>query len=160
MTDRYAARALLLLASLLASAPLGCGKKDMAKESPDAKTLEALAPYDPQAETNDEGRVVELKLHGRRVGDRAFDHVKELSELKSLSLYGSAVTDDGLAKLKSLPRLEALGLGKTGVARAGLAHLERLPAVRWVWVTESKTLTPAQVEDFKKKAVPGTTVYQ
>jgi hypothetical protein len=112
------------------------------------------------AESNDEGRVVELKLHGRRVGDRAFDHVKELSELKSLSLYGSAVTDDGLAKLKGLPRLEALGSGKTGVARAGLAHLERLPAVRWVWVTESKTLTPAQVEDFKKKAVPGITVYQ
>ncbi len=148
----------LVVALLAALTTFGCGKKD--KESPDAKTLETLAPYNPQVKTDDQGRVVELKLHGARVNDQALDHVKELSELKSLSLYGSGVTDDGLAKLKGLTRLQALGLGKTGVTRAGLAHLERLPSIRWLWVTESKTLTSAQIDDFKKKSVPGVTVYQ
>jgi hypothetical protein len=146
---------LLLGVGLLALG--GCNKKP--KESPDAPVLEALAAYGPKPVVNEQGRVVELKLEGPRVDDGALEHVKNLPELKSLSLYESSVTDGGLAKLAESNRLESLGLGKTAVTRRGLAHLERLPALRWVWVTEGKGLTAAQIDDFKKKAVPGITVY-
>lgn len=148
----------LLLLCVIIFAACGCGKK--AKEAADATVLEALAAYNPRATLNDQGRIVELKLEGSQVDDRALDHVKDLPELKTLSLYGASVTDEGLTKLSEARRLEALGLGKTAVTRRGLANLERLPALRWLWVTENKTLTPAQIEDFKKKAVPGITVYQ
>ncbi|CAN0092939.1 unnamed protein product, partial [Phaeothamnion confervicola] len=74
--------------------------------SPDAKALEALAAYQPQAKSDDLGRVVELKLDGPQVDDLALDHVAGLSELKVLSLYGSSVTDDGLEKLKGASKLE------------------------------------------------------
>jgi hypothetical protein len=136
----------------------GCGKK--APESPDAAVLAALAPYDPKPTLNDQGRVVELKLDGSRVDDGALAHVKSLPELKVLSLYGTSITDGGLASLKDASKIEALGLGKTGVTRRGLSHLERLPALRWLWLTENKSLTAEEVEDFKKKAVPGITVYR
>jgi len=136
----------------------GCRKKSE-KETGDSKVLEALAPYNPRPTLDEQGRVVELKLEGPQVDDKALGHVKNLAELKTLSLYGSSVTDGGLANLNEARRLEALGLGKTAVSRNGLTHLERLPALRWLWVTENKTLTPAQIEDFKKRAVPGVTVY-
>lgn len=136
----------------------GCRKKPQ-KEVGDAAVLEALAPYNPRSTSDEQGRVVELKLEGSNVDDKALSQVKNLPELKTLSLYGSSVTDGGLANLTEARRLEALGLGKTAVTRNGLTHLERLPALRWLWVTENKTLTPAQIEDFKKKAVPGITVY-
>lgn len=137
----------------------GCGKKSQKDAGPDAPVLEALALYNPRPTLDEQGRVVELKLEGPHVDDKALVHVKSLLELKTLSLYGSSVTDGGLANLTEARRLEALGLGKTAVTRSGLGHLERLPALRWLWVTENKTLTPAQIEDFKKKAVPGITVY-
>jgi hypothetical protein len=134
----------------------GCNRK---KESPDEPVLEALAAYNPKPVMNEQGHVVELKLEGPRVDDGALEHVKNLPELKTLSLYGSSVTDDGLAKLSEANRLEALGLGKTAVTRQGLAHLERLPALRWVWLSENKSVTPAQIDEFKKKAAPGLTVF-
>lgn len=136
---------------------IGCGKK--ASESPDAPAMEALSSYNPTSKLNEQGRVIELKLEGSHVDDRALDQVKNFPELKSLSLYGSSITDAGLAKLAEARQLESLGLGKTGVTRRGLSHLERLAALRWLWVNENKTLTPSQIEDFKKKAVPGVTVY-
>lgn len=146
----------LLLCALVAAG--GCGKKS--QESPDAPAMAALAPYAPKPTLNEQGRVVELKLDGPHVDDAALDHIKGLTELKLLSLYGSSVTDEGLAKVKDVPRLEALGLGKTGVTRRGLVHLERLPALRWLWVGECKSVTAAEVDDFKKRAVPGLTVYR
>ncbi|MDY3554886.1 hypothetical protein R5W24_004017 [Gemmata sp. JC717] len=157
MTRRHRPGVWIVLLCVPALAPGGCKKKE--QESPDAPALAALAPYGAQAKLSDQGRVVELKLEGQRVDNAALDHVKGLAQLKTLSLYGSSVTDDGLAKLRESPALEALGLGRTGVTRRGLAHLERLPALRWLWVNETK-VTPAEAEDFKKKAVPGITVYR
>jgi hypothetical protein len=156
MTPRRKPSALLLVALIVVAS--GCGRKPT--ESPDAQVLEALAAYNAIPTLDGRGRVVELKLEGPQVDDRALEFVKQLPELKTLSLYGSSITDDGLANLKDARRLEALGLGKTKVTRRGLAHLERLPALQWLWITENKTLTPTQIEDFKKKAVPGITVYR
>jgi len=107
-----------------------------------------------------DGRVVSLKLEGRQVTDSVLDEVLKLPELKTLSLYGSAVTDAGLAKLTVATKIESLGLGKTAVTRKGLAHLERLPSLRWLWLTENPQITKADVVEFKKKAIPGVTVYQ
>lgn len=147
-----------LLLGVLVVVTNGCARKP--KESPDAPILAALAASNPQPTMDATGRVVELKLEGAQVDDRALDLVKQLSELRSLSLYGSSVTDDGLASLKDARRLEALGLGKTKITRRGLTHIERLPALRWLWVTDNGHITPAQIEDFKQKAVPGITVYR
>jgi hypothetical protein len=156
MTDYRTASLLLLVASLGVGA--GCSRKPA--DPSDAQTLEALAVYNPNPTVDDRGRVVELKLEGPQVDDGALEHVAKFSELKTLSLYGSSITDEGLAMLRDARRLEALGLGKTKVTRRGLIHLERLPALRWLWVSHGSGLTAAQVEDFKKKAVPGITVCQ
>lgn len=148
----------LWLASVFVIALTGCGRKSAG--GGDAQVLESLAAYTPKPVLNDQGRVVELKLEGAQVDDRALDNLKSLSELKLLSLYGSSVTDEGLVKLSELARLESLGLGKTKVTRRGLAHIERLPALRWLWVTDSQAISGEQVDDFKKKAVPGIVVYR
>jgi len=147
---------LLLVALVLVTT--GCRQKP--KEIPDTQALEGLAAYNAIPTLDEQGRVVKLKLEGPLVDNQALMLVKQLTELKDLSLYGSSITDEGLLHLYEARQLEALGLGKTKVTRRGLAHIERLPALRWLWVTENTSLTPIQIENFQKKAVPGITVYQ
>jgi len=126
----------------------------------DTETLAALQDYQPIPTLDDQGRVIKLKLEGAQVQDHALELVKALTELKDLSLYGASITDQGLTHLSNARQLEALGLGKTKITGRGLDHLTRLPALRWVWVTENKSLTQADFDKFKAKAVPGITVFQ
>lgn len=150
----------LLLAALLVAACGGCRKGAKGVNAADAACLEALAPYNPSHKLDESGRVVELRLDGKGVGDAALDQVKNLGELRVLSLYGSSVTDEGVAKLASLIHLEALGLGATQVTDRGLPPLERMPSLRWVWLTEDRGVTDRGVQKLQERALPGLTVYR
>jgi hypothetical protein len=83
-----------------------------------------------------------------------------LSELRRLSLYKSSVTDEGLAKLSGLKYLEALGLGATPITNHGLTYLEKMPSLHWLWLTKDPQITDQAVENLKKKALPGLTIYR
>ncbi|HBI42108.1 MAG TPA: hypothetical protein DDY78_04510 [Planctomycetales bacterium] len=138
----------------------GCGKPTKAVNSGDAICLAGLAPYHDTHKIDENGRVIEVTLEGRQVDDAALIHLQNLSELRRLSLYGSSITDEGLTKLSGLKYLEGLGLGKTQITDHGLIHLEKMPSLHWVWLTEDPQITDQAVENLKKKALPGLTVYR
>lgn len=149
-----------LLAAVLGVMNSGCGKPTKAVNSTDAICLAGLAPYHETHKIDDNGRVIEVKLDGRQVDDLALDQVKNLSELRVLSLFGSSVTDEGVAKLSGLKYLDSLGLGRTPITDHGLIYLEKMPSLHYVWLTEDPQITDQAVENLKKKALPGLTVYR
>ena len=138
----------------------GCGKPVKPINSTDAICLAALAPYHETHKADENGRVIDVKLEGRQVDDLALDQVKNLSELRVLSLFGSSVTDAGVAKLSGLKYLDSLGLGKTPVTDHGLVYLEKMPCLHYLWLNENPQITDQAVENLKKKALPGLTVYR
>jgi hypothetical protein len=157
---RYVAltHSLLLAVAFCGIVMSGCSSKK--SDVDDEKLLLGLSAFQPTVEKNPEGRVIDIKLEGEHVTDAAIEEVIKFSELKRLSLYGSSVTDQGLQKLSSCRKLESLGLGRTKITRKGLRHLEPLPCLSWLWLNDTKNLTPAQIEDFRKKAVPALTIYR
>jgi hypothetical protein len=140
----------------------GCQEKvqpDAPEEplSPDEAVIKALEAYDPIYKLDSGGRVVKLKLEGRRIPASVLDEVCKLTELKDLSLYAASLTDDNLARLQTLKNLRALGLGATLITDRGLIHLEPLSSLQWIWV--SKRLVPSQGVDDLKAAIPELTVF-
>jgi len=125
--------------------------------SPDEAALNALEPYDPVYKLNSEGRVVGLRLEGRRIPASVLDEACKLTELTELSLYAASISDDDLEKLQSLKNLRGLGLGATAITNKGLAHLEKLPALRWIWLP--KALVPSPGLEALKTAIPELTAY-
>jgi hypothetical protein len=148
------------LVAVLSAVSSGCGKPTKAVNPGDAVCLTGLAPYHDTHKIDEKGRVTEVTLEGRQVDDAALIHLQSLSQLCRLSLYGSSVTDEGLAKLKGLKYLEGLGLGKTQITDKGLIHLEKIPCLHWLWLTDDKQITDQAVENLKKKALPGLTIYR
>ncbi len=146
-------------AALLTLAPvvLGCGRGPQLSTE-DQAAIEALKPYSAVYKLDSNGRVIDLKLEGKRVPLQTLDDVRQLTELRQLSLYGAPLTDDCLAKIKGLPRLQGLGLGDTPITDQALTHLERMPSLRWLWLSKKGKVTAERVEQLKK-AVPGLTVY-
>jgi len=147
-----------LLAVSLFTLGSGCGRGGWTAAS-EAAALEVLKPYNPSHIIGDNGHVTELTLDGTEVDDQALDQIRHFPQLRRLSLYGASITDEGLAKLKGSRYLAALGLGNTAVSDRGLKHLEKLPSLRWLWLTETKNITPQGVQQLKTKALPGLTVY-
>ncbi len=64
--------------------------------------------------------------------DARLEHLKRLTELKTLVLHGTQVTDAGLVHLKGLTKLEELILWHTGVTDAGLIHLKGLTNLEYL----------------------------
>jgi hypothetical protein len=139
----------------------GCGgtTPDVAEEplSPDEHILAVLEPYDPIYKLNSQGRVVKLKLEGKRIPAAVMDQVGQLTELQHLSLYAASITDDSLVRLQGLQSLQSLGLGATPMSQRGIVHLEKLTSLRWIWLSKWLVTTP-EVEQLKM-AVPDLTVY-
>jgi hypothetical protein len=151
------------LGYLVASACLfltGCGSTPDVTEgplTPDEQVLAALEPYDPIYKLNSQGRVVKIKLEGKRIPAAVMDQVCQLTELQHLSMYAASITDDSLVRLHSLQSLQSLGLGATPISQVGIVHLEKLPSLRWVWL--SKWLVVTQEVDQLKRALPDLTVF-
>jgi hypothetical protein len=141
----------------LAPVTLGCGRGPQLSAE-DQAAVEALKPYSAVYKLDNNGRVIDLKLEGKRVPPQTLDDVRLLTELRQLSLYGAPLTDDCLAKIKGMPQLQGLGLGNTPITDQALAHLERIPNLRWLWLSKKGKVTAERVEQLKK-AVPGLTVY-
>jgi hypothetical protein len=138
---RFALFACALLTGCAASPPpADSGEEPL---SPDERVLKALEPYDPVYKIDSTGRVVALKLEGKRIPASVLDEVCKLTELRELSLYMALLTDDSLVRLQGLSNLGQLGLGATPITAEGLAHLEPLKNLRHMWLSQSLTSTPA-----------------
>src|SRR5258707_583251 len=81
----------------------------------DETILRALEPYDPIYKLNLGGRVVALKLEGRRIPASVLQQVGKLTELGELSLYAANVTNESLELLQGCKHLHSLGLGATPI---------------------------------------------
>ena len=60
---------------------------------------------------------------GTEITDAGLEHLKSLSQLKTLELYDTNITDAGLEHLKGLKQLEKLSLYHTRITDTGLANL-------------------------------------
>jgi internalin A len=65
-----------------------------------------------------------------KVTDAGLEHLRGLSQLKTLMLRRTRVTDAGMVNLKDLNQLQILDLGMTQVSDAGLSHLAGLTELR------------------------------
>lgn len=72
------------------------------------------------------GRVQNLDLSGRNMGDEDLADVKRLHGLEWLALNRNAITDQGVKQLSEIRSLKALRMEDTRVTDAGLEHLAYL----------------------------------
>ncbi len=81
-------------------------------------------------------RLERLDARATRVTDAGLEHLRGLSELRSLSCSGTpALTDAGLGHLSGLGRLESLSIeGPTRIEGPGLAHLASLNRLRFLLI--------------------------
>ena len=66
----------------------------------------------------------------KQATDAGLEHLKGLTNLRSLWLDNTQVTDAGLEHLKGLTSLQLLGLNRTKVTDAGLMHLKGLTSLQ------------------------------
>ena len=71
-----------------------------------------------------------LNLRGTKVTSRIFEHVGNLTTLKSLDVGFSRVTDDGFENLAELAQLESLGFAGNKMSGVSLPLLKLLPSLR------------------------------
>ncbi len=88
--------------------------------------------------------IVQLRLGGTAITDRALGPVAQLSALQRLHLENTAVTDAGLEALKGCQHLRYLNLTGTAVGDAGLMKLVDVPSLTNVYLFGTK-VTPASV---------------
>jgi hypothetical protein len=150
------------LASGLAflAALIGGGCQGPTLHAVDKGPIEALQQYRPKCQINNDGRVIDLKLEGRRVPASALVEVGKLTELRKLSLYAAKLTDESLENLSGLGDLEALGLGATPISDQGLVHLEKLVSLHSVWLPKTTDKISEQRIEELKRALPGLVVYR
>jgi hypothetical protein len=128
--------------------------------SPDETILRTLEPYDPIYKLNFSGRVVALKLEGRRIPASVLHQVGKLTELGELSLYAANLTDESLELLQGCKRLHSLGLGATPITEKGLAFLEPITSLRHMWLSnELVRPDPSPELAHLKDAIPELTVH-
>jgi hypothetical protein len=68
--------------------------------------------------------VIGVILNNSRASDAGLEHLKGLSDLRSLGLRSTMVSDAGLALLKGFISLQELDLGNTQVSDEGIAELQ------------------------------------
>ncbi|MEA3156706.1 MAG: hypothetical protein QOK44_4295 [Betaproteobacteria bacterium] len=160
----------LRLAFLAAIACLGsascAGKTNVTPDvpavglSPDEVILRVLEPYDPIYKLNFSGRVVALKLEGRRIPATVLQQVGKLTELGELSLYAANLTDESLELLQGCKQLHSLGLGATPITDKGLVFLEPITSLRHMWLSKELVRTdPSPELAHLKDALPELTIH-
>ena len=100
---------------------------DQAKAIAEIRKLHGRVTID---EKSPDKPVIEASLSGPQASDAALEHLKGLTQLRTLNLGGAQVTDAGLANLKNLFDLQDLDLRETRVTGTGLANLEGLSHLR------------------------------
>ena len=75
-------------------------------------------------------RLEHLNLRGTKVTSRVFEHVGNLTTLKSLDVGFSRVTDDGFEHLAELAQLDSLGFAGNKMSGVSLPLLELLPSLK------------------------------
>jgi hypothetical protein len=95
-------------------------------------------PFDPPGPTwlrhllgeNFFAAVVEVNLTSSSLTDAGLEHLKGLTQLRTLNLIGTPVTDAGLEHLKGLTQLEELDLCGTEVTDTSMEYLKGLRQLR------------------------------
>ncbi len=79
-----------------------------------------------------------LNLAGTEITDAGVEHLKGLTNLRTLKLNGTEITDAGLVHLKGLTSLESLRLPGTEISDAGLEHLKALTSLEGLWLHDTE----------------------
>jgi hypothetical protein len=116
----------------------------------DAQVLQSLKALLPKHRMNDDGRIVDLSLEGRKVDDAAMNEIHQLTALRGLSLHGASVTDAGIAKIREMP-LQRINLSGTLITDAGLDHIETLVDLRDIWLMDNQKLSKVRVDTLREK---------
>jgi len=100
---------------------------------------------------SEDGEALSFGLFGSRVDDAGMEHLKGLTNLRSLYLCTNQVTDAGMEHLKGLRNLRTLDLGVWQVTDAGLECLQGLRNI------ETLGLAGTQVTDTGLEHLKGMT---
>jgi hypothetical protein len=92
--------------------------------------------------------VILVYLDGTQVTDAGLEHLKGLSQLRTLNLKDTQVTDAGLKRLKGLSQLQSLDLANTRATDAGLEYLNGLTQLQTLFL-EGTQVTDAGLEHLK-----------
>jgi Leucine-rich repeat (LRR) protein len=90
--------------------------------------------------------VIEVNLMNVKVTDAGLEHLKGLTQLRSLNLAGTNVV--GLANLKGLTQLRSLDLSRTNISDVGLEHLKGMPQLQSLRLWQTK-VTDAGLKHLK-----------
>jgi len=101
--------------------------------------------------------ITAMNLYGVPATDVGLEHLKGLTDLKTLVLSGTKITDAGLEHLKGLPQLQTLYLSGTQITDVGVEHLKGLPQLRWVNLSGAR-VTDAGVNELEK-ALPNVVIF-
>jgi hypothetical protein len=101
--------------------------------------------------------VVLVDVYEPDFGDADVEHLKDLTELRSLQLSSTQVTDAGLEHLKGLANLTDLRLHHTQVTDAGLEHLRGLTKLKALYIPFTR-VTSKGVERLQR-ALPNCEIY-
>jgi hypothetical protein len=91
------------------------------------KAVAALRELGATVETDDKAPgkpVVRVVLTGEKATNEALEHLKPLTDLRTLEVHDGLVTDHGLSHLKGLTKLRAVIIRDSLVSGEGLKHLK------------------------------------
>ena len=98
-----------------------------AEAAAEIRTLGGTIEADERAQDRP---VIGVNFGSAQVADAGLQHVKGLTQLRSLYLSSTAVTDAGLQHVKGLTQLRELSLRETAVTDTGLPCLDGLTKLR------------------------------
>ena len=134
---------------------VGCGSSGGGR-SPGLESVRELESLGATVQRDTYGRVIEINLTGKPVGNADLNTIARQSHLQKLWLTNTGVTDAGLPSLMPLKNLRIIGLARTGVTDAGLLYLANMKSLREVYLYPNK-VTDSAVDELKAK-LPGIRV--
>ena len=134
---------------------VGCGSSGGGR-SPRLKSVRELESLGATVQRDTYGRVIEINLTGKPVGNADLDTIARQLHLQKLWLTNTGVTDAGLPSLIPLRNLRVIGLARTSVTDAGLPYLANIKSLREVYLYPNK-VTDSAVDELKAK-LPGIRV--
>ena len=134
---------------------IGCGSSGGGRPS-GSESVRELESLGANIKLDKKGRVIEINLTGKPVGNTDLEAIARQSHLQRLWLTNTRITDEGLPSLMPLKNLRVIGLARTGVTDAGFPFLANMKSLREVYLYPNK-VTDSAVDDLKAK-LPGVRV--
>ncbi len=134
---------------------VGCGSSGGGRSS-GSESVRELESLGAIVRRDTSGRVIEINLTGKPVGNADLEAIARQPYLQRLWLTNTGITDAGLPSLMPLKNLRVIGLARTGVTDAGLLYLANMKSLREVYLYPNK-VTDSAVDDLKAK-LPGIRV--